>query len=65
MSGVILQLVLMGENRISMELASLRQLVTDLWAFINNAGEVTVHAGTDGFYAGLRERVVEALNLDE
>jgi len=49
----------------SMDEEVLRQLVTDLWAFINNAGQVTVHAETDGFYAGLRQRVIEALNLDE
>ena len=43
----------------------LRQLVQDLWDFINNHDRVTITPNHDGFYAGLRERVIEALNLDE
>ena len=49
----------------SMDEEVLRQLCLDLWDFINNHGRVTITPDHDGFYAGLRERVIEALNLDE
>ena len=49
----------------SMDEEVLRQLVQDLWDFINNHDRVTITPDHDGFYAGLRERVIEALNLDE
>ena len=48
-----------------LELAVLRQLVQDLWDFINNHDRVTLIPDHDGLYGGLRERVIEALNLDE
>ena len=49
----------------SMDEEVLRQLLQDLWDFINNHDRVTITPDHDGFYAGLRERVIEALNLDE
>ena len=49
----------------SMDEEVLRQLCLDLWDFINNHDRVTITPDHDGFYAGLRERVIEALNLDE
>ena len=43
----------------------LRLLCLDLWDFINNHDRVTLIPDHDGLYGGLRERVIEALNLDE
>ena len=43
----------------------LRQLLQDVWDFINDPERVIIRVKGDGFYAGLRERVIEALNLDE
>ena len=49
----------------SMDEEVLGQLVQDLWDFINNHDRVTLIPDHDGLYGGLRERVIEALNLDE
>ena len=47
----------------SMDEEVLRQLLQDLWDFINNHDRVMKPLNKR--YAGLRERVIEALNLDE
>ncbi len=49
----------------SMDEEILRQLVQDLWDFINNLHRVTLMPEDVGIHADLRERVIEALNLDE
>ena len=49
----------------SMDEEVLLQLLQELWDFINNHDRVTLIPDHDGLYGGLRERVIEALNLDE
>jgi len=55
----------------SMNEEVLRLLCLDLWDFINRKAERDIEQGVpmdglgDGFYAILRQRVIEALNLDE
>ncbi len=48
----------------SMDEEVLRQLVTDLWWFIENVDGLNAPERSDRFFA-LHERVIEALNLDE
>ena len=45
----------------SMDEEVLGQLCLDLWDFINDPERVIIRVKSDGFYAGLRERVIEAL----
>lgn len=44
---------------------ALLDLIADLKAFLEDESRVTIKPETDGYYAGLRQRMVEALNLDE